>query len=203
MYGGNDVNGKILRENCTHWDTLYGPSWLSLFCIQRHNSPYLGLFYEDQKTFVDKVSAIKKVLSVLHIKKNDISLDLSFLLINVILFRPTCTLPFSHFPKVITINIQPFHRHIKEKMKSTEMNLENQVDSTSCYNIFLNQYFSDSHNIAWLLKWYSYYQILMSADTNSMIQSEQFLILKMEFLVVSNCQPVLGMGEIEFLIYHI
>lgn len=44
LLGGNDVNGKILRENCSHWDMLYGPSWLSLFCIQRHNSPYLGLF---------------------------------------------------------------------------------------------------------------------------------------------------------------
>ena len=45
----------ILRENCTHYDTLYGPSWLSLLCIQRHNSPYLGSFHQDRLAFADQV----------------------------------------------------------------------------------------------------------------------------------------------------
>ena len=111
LYGGNDVNGKILRENCSHWDMLYGPSWLSLFCIQSHNSPYLGSFYRDQRTFSDKVTfCLMKILIFWKLSSMLKRSDSSY----YAPFRWICILLFQLCLKTGKTNSSLFPHHIKE-----------------------------------------------------------------------------------------
>ncbi len=74
LAGGQD-EGKILTGNCSY-QNLFDHDSFSLVCIQRHNSPYLGLYYDE----IPHVSDLRShSVSVDRLKKRSDSSDDVFL----------------------------------------------------------------------------------------------------------------------------